>query len=387
MLSINSKDREGPEGPDAQASKIQACPSDNVAAAGGHARPIRIMVVGPLPPPIGGATLAVQKLIRALERRSDTILSVINTRKGSAGGLRDVLEAARVIWTLWKHGRDVDVITFHANKRGRLYLGPFVYLVARLLRRPLVVRAFGGTFDEQFGRMTAWKRWVLKGTYFRSELCLFETKRMVKKLARYAKRAEWFSNSVAPSGQSQLEARKKSCRKLVFLSRVTRSKGIDTLVEASRDFPDGVSVDVFGPIEDEKAKLLLDRCDNRKVAYKGIATPEDVGALLWQYDALALPTRWPGEGYPAVILEAYAQGLPVIATRWQCIPEIVDETTGILVPPSNPKALAEAIHRMCSSDKLYQRLQEGVRKRAPFFYEDYWVERFVEWCREVAGLP
>jgi glycosyltransferase involved in cell wall biosynthesis len=97
------------------------------------------------------------------------------------------------------------------------------------------------------------------------------------------------------------------------------------------------------------------------------------------------PTYWPGEGYPGIILEAYGAGLPVITTRWMSIPEIADDTCGILIEPRSADALAEAMTRLTRDDARYRRLCEGARAKRDFFNADRWVDYFVQLCKELAG--
>jgi sugar transferase (PEP-CTERM/EpsH1 system associated) len=68
----------------------------------------------------------------------------------------------------------------------------------------------------------------------------------------------------------------------------------------------------------------------------------DIAELMRGFDLFALPSI--AEGTPVTILEAMATGLPVVATRVGGIPEVVDDgVTGLLVPASDARALAEAL--------------------------------------------
>ena len=79
-------------------------------------------------------------------------------------------------------------------------------------------------------------------------------------------------------------------------------------------------------------------------------------------DLLAMPSLYEGLGVAA--LEAMAAGRPVVATRVGGLPEsVVDGTTGFLVPPRNPAALAEAITKFIQSPSLAQKMGSSGRER------------------------
>jgi glycosyltransferase involved in cell wall biosynthesis len=92
---------------------------------------------------------------------------------------------------------------------------------------------------------------------------------------------------------------------------------------------------------------------------------DDARALMPACDAVGVPSRW--EGFGLVTLEAMGCTRPVIASRVSALPEIVqDGETGLLVPPDDPPALAEAITKLLDDpDRAaalgragYERLQQ-----------------------------
>lgn len=86
----------------------------------------------------------------------------------------------------------------------------------------------------------------------------------------------------------------------------------------------------------------------------------DVGELLAAADAFCLPSRH--EGLPLSLLEAMRAGLPCVATRVGGIPDVVsDGVCGLLVPPSDPPALAAALARAVGEDGLAERLGAAAR--------------------------
>lgn len=70
------------------------------------------------------------------------------------------------------------------------------------------------------------------------------------------------------------------------------------------------------------------------------------------------------DGIPNVLLEAMASGVPVVSTSVSGIPELVESgVDGLLVPPSNPTSLAEAIDRLLVSQELRERLARAARTK------------------------
>ncbi len=88
----------------------------------------------------------------------------------------------------------------------------------------------------------------------------------------------------------------------------------------------------------------------------------DVPAIMQAIDAFAMPSIW--EGFGIVLLEAMAAARPVVASRVATIPEVVaDEESGLLVPPGDAAALADALARIALDRPLADRLGAAGRAR------------------------
>ncbi len=98
----------------------------------------------------------------------------------------------------------------------------------------------------------------------------------------------------------------------------------------------------------EYAKKL--RCSER-IFFSGPITYREVASLLRESDALVLFSRY--ENLPCVILEALCCGVPVISTRVGGIPEVIDETNGILIDSENEQQLERALNRMLNHHNDY----------------------------------
>jgi glycosyltransferase involved in cell wall biosynthesis len=110
-----------------------------------------------------------------------------------------------------------------------------------------------------------------------------------------------------------------------------------------------------GVLEEESRRLGLGR------AARLLGHRADVPLVLSALDLFVLPSLW--EGLPQALLEAMALSLPVVATRCVGVEETVGEgTTGFLVPPGDPPAIARCALRVLRDPALARRLGEAGRK-------------------------
>jgi glycosyltransferase involved in cell wall biosynthesis len=141
---------------------------------------------------------------------------------------------------------------------------------------------------------------------------------------------------------------------------------------------------VYGePAAGSEGRMLLEALAAAGVRYRGAIGPEAVPTTLASYDALLLPTMWPTEGYPGVVLEAFAAGVPVIATRWNALPELVDDSCGVLIEPASVDALAAAMIRVREDAGGWEEMRRGALARAGEYDAGAWSGLLREWIEEV----
>lgn len=154
---------------------------------------------------------------------------------------------------------------------------------------------------------------------------------------------------------------------LLTVASLTRRKAHDVLIDALARLPHlswqarFVGGSGFDPAW---AATLQDRVNQARLQHRIhlLGTVEDLQTEYRQADLFVLPSRF--EGYGMVFAEALAAGLPVIAARAGAVPDVVPGTAGLLVPPDDPKALAEALHSLLTREALRRELQAGARRAA-----------------------
>ena len=157
-------------------------------------------------------------------------------------------------------------------------------------------------------------------------------------------------------------------RKIVFsVRRLVYKNGLDTLIESvpkvTKKHPDVLFV-VAG--KGPSRKLIEDRIKelgvSQNIKLAGFVPDKLLPVYYNAADYFMLPSA-SGEGLPLVLLEAMACGLPVIATAVGGTPEIIEHMkNGVLVPPLNPEAIAEATSKLLSETKLGKTMGEIARR-------------------------
>lgn len=351
---------------------------------------VRVLLIGPLPPPMGGTTRHFRTLVRDVASHAGFEVQVLDTSRGDehARPLSNLKVGFDTLWAALRLIRRVDVVSYHASNRGILRFGPLILGLCRLARRPLVLRIFGGGFGDHYLAQRPLRRAFIRRLVLSADVVLLQTRRAIEQLRAHASgELVWFSTYIDPPERPPGRATKQPadrCTRFVFLGHLWKSKGIETLLEAAKVMPHGCSIDVYGPT-DEYSAAEIDARGEGVVRYRGSLTHEEVDAKLWDYDCLLLPTFHPNEGYPGVIAEAYAHGIPVIASRWLAIPEIVDDSSGLLVEPHDTEGLVRCVRTLHDDPALWCRLREGALARAAAFDHARWSRVFEQVCLDVAG--
>lgn len=158
----------------------------------------------------------------------------------------------------------------------------------------------------------------------------------------------------------------------LFLGRLAPEKGLDTVLRAWRHVGAHAQLDVVGdgPIREE----LERRADPERVRFLGAMAPERIPALLRHARALVVPSRW-YEAAPRTIVEAYAAGVPVLASDVGALPDsVADGITGRLVTLDDEAAWSTAI-RSLQNDAEAERLGAGAHAR---WEQEYSPQRGLE---------
>ena len=180
--------------------------------------------------------------------------------------------------------------------------------------------------------------------------------------------------------------------KVLFLSNMLQAKGWMTLWKAACNLcprHDGLSFDFYGQETAEISSEELERFfaqgpSPERIRYRGPAYGETKERAFAQADIFCFPTYYPYETFGIVLVEAMRAGLPLVASRYSGIPEILAEGEGgFLVPPDSVEGLEGEIERLLLDPSLRESMGSFNRRRFESHYTmkaavNGWLNLFEE---------
>ncbi|MGW5482763.1 glycosyltransferase family 4 protein [Streptomyces sp. NPDC004008] len=371
-------------------------------------RPRTVAVVAPYyPPKVGGVENYAAQIASAIARDPALRSVVITTNPANRRTGVTVADGVPVVrlgtWArlsnsplsplwpfqlrVWLRRMQVDVINTHAPVPGLADLA-----VALRGRRPTVVTYHSGSMlkgEPAADRIIrCYERHVLPWVFARAQALIAVSP--VSLAARHPGAVQItpgvdtdrFTPGPLPPSRRH--------RTVVYLGRMDRTsswKGVDVLLDAAAKLPDDVTVALVGSgdaVPDHRAHAERLGITDR-VHTPGLLTGDDLVTALQQAAVVVLPSRSEAESFGMVLIEAMACGTPVVGSEVGGIPHVIDPgANGLLVPPGDPAALAEALQSVLGDGHLADHLGATGRHTAVERYA--WptlTDRYVRLFKEL----
>lgn len=307
--------------------------------------PQRIMIIGPLPPPMHGAAVITAMVAEAIAVRNKVVLLNI-APSGMQRGLgyhwtrvRRVMAAVIRVAASGFGSKRGAIYLSAAGGRGLLY-NVTLAVCARLLNRPLYIHHHSFAYIDRRDWKMALLAWVA-GTRA-CHLALCSTMELgLRRNYRRATHVRVLSNAAfyAPPA-NPISPRARGARlRLGFLSNLHRDKGLDLVLETALAAGDTAAALVLaGDPMNHDAETLIAAARTKlgpRLEYRGAVRGGEKAHFFFDIDVFLFPSRYVNEAEPTVIYEAMSAGVPVIAYGRGCIPCQVPEGAGLVIPPSS----------------------------------------------------
>lgn len=285
---------------------------------------------------------------------------------GSAGGLIDDIRGSflckllllpmltTLAWKTFKHAKDCDLILVQWVPTA------IVALPAKfLLRKPLIFHS--RTYPDTFFWRSVYKLLLrfADGVIYNSQ-----DNRLLTELVYPHKRVSVIGSGIDikqfSRPDSHIRTKFQECR-IITIARLVEFKGLEYAINGIKILRDrgyNIHLEIIGdgPLRNELQAQIESNGISSQVSMVGALPHNEVPKKLWESDLFLLSSiidsKGRTEGFGAVILEAMAAGLPVIASSVGGIVDIIDGENGLLVNAKDSEAIALAIEKLIVNDEF-----------------------------------
>lgn len=173
-----------------------------------------------------------------------------------------------------------------------------------------------------------------------------------------------------------------NCLKLVFLSRVSKEKGIFEAVKAVESLGFEVEFDIYGPAHGVDIEALT--LNKPKINYKGVLDQKDIQDVMSNYDVMLFPTYYPGEGFPGVIIDAFFAGITVLASDWKFNSEIIlNGYNGIVLSSVTSLSISDGLLKLNSDRSFLHELKSNAHHSCGKYMARNVMCEFTKYIKEM----
>jgi len=279
-----------------------------------------------------------------------------------------------------------NVIILPAHNGVKILL-PLFLLINRVFNRRLHYVVIGGWLPDLLSRNRKLKNKASKlhGIYVETNNMLESLKKLGLNNVIYLpnfKRLDILE-------ENQLEYADEEPYKLCTFSRVMREKGIEDAIDAVTHINrmlgrNAYILDIYGQVDEKYEERFAELKNNFPdyIAYKGTVKYSDSVAVLKDYFALLFPTYYEGEGFAGTILDAYASGIPVIATNWRYNAEIIrDGSDGLLYDCKSNDNLIAILNGLYQNPNIIFKMKINCLARARQYSPEIIIGNFIKYLQ------
>jgi glycosyltransferase involved in cell wall biosynthesis len=351
----------------------------------------KILVIGQTPPPYGGQSINIGRMISALDQKKIDyrFLRMNFSEEMNETGKFNLMK----VWKLFKLVMQIisSLITYRPNYVYYPPSGPEIIPVYRDILVLFFVRMFGfktifhfhaGGLSDIYPTLSPILKSLFRFTFFNPTYSIC--------LSKLGTKDPLFLNckdiKIIPSGVDNIICKSKTNLTdnnkfvVLFVGVCRETKGIldfIKIIEVCNKNNDRIVGRVIGKAFSEKEELAINNAVNSGILiYEGVKTGSIKNQIFCDSNLFLFPTFFEHENFPTVILEAFSCGLPVIATQWRGVSDqIIDGKNGYIHPIHDILGMSNSILTISHDDLLHQTLSRNARLD---YLQNYSISKFEE---------
>jgi glycosyltransferase involved in cell wall biosynthesis len=344
--------------------------------------PLRILVVGQTPPPYGGQTVMIQFLLDGAYQDIELVHVRMNFSKelNSNGRLKldKIWELFRVVAAIYRAKLLLRPEVLYYPPSGPNYVPVirdiFILCATRWLFRKTVFHLHAGGISEFYLRMNSAFQVIFRFALFDPDLVI-RTAGLSAQDGKglYCKQEVIVANGIPDSAGMSID-RTNVCGKpikILLVALLREDKGVlvaisavQQLLMAGKDVELTCMGEWDSPDMRSHAESLIEPRFKSKFRFPGVQTGFDKWEYYRNADIFVFPSYFHSETFGIVLLEAMCFSLPMVATRWRGIPEVVEEgSCAFLCEPRDVAGCRDALALLVNDPALRDRMGRSARER------------------------
>lgn len=308
---------------------------------------LKILLISPLPPPAGGIATWTKLFINseiAKEHNVDLINSAIKGKRINKLEKKFIVDEIKRVASIYLKVRkflkdDYDIV--HINCAGSTLGMIRDYVCAKKAKKTTAKVVFHFHCDTKFMIKGKFPEFIFRKICHKADqiLCLNQSSQEYIKY-KTTKESIKIPNFIDFDNRKFIrEEISSQITNIIFVGHVMKSKGCADIISIAEKLPD-INFKLIGKVAEEFK--MLPKLKN--IQYCGEISKEEVLNNMQSADLLLFPTYT--EGFPNVVLEAMACGLPIITTPVGAIPEMLEDKGGVLVDVGDINGYITAINTL-----------------------------------------
>lgn len=341
-----------------------------------------ILLVGQTPPPYHGQAIAMQQLFdqrwEGIKVRSLRMAYSHSESEVGRFRIRKIFHLISLIiksWFILIKDRPCCLYYPPASPNRIPVIRDVLFLLlVRPLAKDTIFHYHAGGLPEYVKSLNFPLRFLSRLAFSNATLGIeISESQMHKDIFFPVKRRICISNGLdVPAGEQKPNEQENDKKRILFIAGLRSSKGVMDIIETAeklRELGADFVFDVAGAWQEEETRRdfeteLSSLNLNDHVILHGRVTGEEKWELYRQAYVFFFPSFYESENFPLVLIEAMAFGLPIVATNWRGIPElVVKDKTGKLCDVGSCDQFSSALNELLNNENLHKGMASLARSR------------------------
>ena len=356
----------------------------------------KILLIGPLPPPVTGEALCNEAVVRRLGDDPDVSIDFINTSTGFFDENLGKIRLAKIWINLKKYvylykipRSDIVYITLGQTFFGLLKFFPYL-LTAKLAGKHTVIHIHGNRLHRVYEALTGIRKTIFRRIVSMADEGIVLTENLKHNLDYFLPDEKihtlnnFVDDKLLPENKEVIREKNFDRLRILYLSNLMREKGIFELLEALEILDrEGVeySAVLAGNIDAAIKSSVMEKINRLpKVSYAGTVTGKQKKEIFLRSNVFILPTYYRGEGQPLSVLEAMGTGNLVITTRHPGITDVLDENQVIYI---DKKSVPDIVRTLKKLSVTLPQYKTRILKNYDYIVSNFTEDQFISGLKKI----